>query len=102
MCQMDFAKYMKESKQVLQRVEQMKDKVKALILLDTHEKKWHDSIRHIRIQKDTEVYDIYTDLLNTYLVISKSLTDSEGVRYGNTLPDEILEQDWCKKQCVLY
>ncbi len=70
----------------------MKDKVKALILLDKHQEKWgpylHDIIKE-------EVYD---DLLYISLTFSQSLNHSDSERYGNTLPDEILEPGWCKRE----
>jgi hypothetical protein len=81
-----------ESKALLNRVTCMKDKVKALILLDKHQKKWEPYLHNIIKE------ELYDDLLYISLTFSQSLNYSDSERYGNTLPDEILEPGWCKRE----
>ncbi len=99
---MDIAKYIQETKTVLQRIKGMKDKVKALGVLNQHETKWEpyepEIIRQISLHTNTDVEELYSDILFYSLKLSQSLDEAETVRYANTLSNEILEPDWCKKQ----
>jgi hypothetical protein len=95
---MDSVKFIQESQVLLERVSAMKDKLKALFLLDKHEKKWNIYNREIWHHENPLVIELQEDLLIRSLDISRSLNKSESERYGNMLSDEILEPGWCRKQ----
>jgi proline dehydrogenase len=99
---MDTSKYIQESKQVLNRITNMKDRVKALKTLDNHEDKWRAQKREIFIEilknKNETVDEIHSELSYQYFKIKEQMTDSEIERYGNSLPDDLLDPDWCKNQ----
>jgi hypothetical protein len=96
---MDTVKFIQESKILLQRISAMNDKVKALLLLDTHQAKWWDvhgcEMWH---HANPLVMELQDTLLYESLKLSESLNKSETERYGTMLPKELLEPGWCRKQ----
>jgi hypothetical protein len=91
--------YIKDCKNVLQRTENMKDKIKLLHILNLHEQKWDDKyLKEIysEIKNNSELYNLYTEILYRYLIISESLNKYEIELYGNMLSDELICIDHCK------
>ncbi len=95
---MNSQKFIQESQVLLQRISGMKDKVKALFLLTKHETKWNMYEREIWHHENPLIMELQEDLLIQSLDISRSLNTYESERYGNMLPDEILDPGWCRKQ----
>ncbi len=68
------------------RARNMKDKVKALCIIDACEMRWKS--HHTEIFNNDSLWDIYTNVVHTmWREILYSCTDNEWDRYGNTLPD---------------
>lgn len=90
-------KYIQESKQLVNRINNLKNnKVKALCAINKHQMIWESYEKYIvlEIEKgNREVEEIYTDLIYYYLEISRSLNEIEAAQYERTLPDI----DWVKK-----
>ncbi len=83
---MDISVYIKEAKQLLQRISQMKDTVKALLLIIKFNNKWDMYDKQILLELDTNEYleDIYTEIPYQYLKIYYSLNENENKQFTNT------------------
>jgi hypothetical protein len=86
---MDLSLYMKESKQLLPRISQMKDKVKALLLILKFNNKWdiYENDILLEVNKNEELEDIYTEISYQYLKIYYSLSENENKQFTNTFSD---------------
>ena len=85
----------------LNRVKNMNDKVKSLLILDRYEDEL-DSKYFKYIYADEEVYKNYMELIWQWGEIRETLTEKEHDRYGNTLPKEMDELDWSKNTRELF
>ncbi len=99
---MDFAKYLRDSRQTIKQANKTKNKVQALKLLDQHEEKWEEYtaeiLTEIIINKNMELDEVHSELSYCWYKIKESMTIEELERYGDTLPDEILDNNWTKQQ----
>jgi hypothetical protein len=75
----------------------MKDKVKALRLLDNFQE-INEKEYYMFIFGDNELWDLYLDVVIKWTDINSSMTEKELDRYGDSLPDEMDDKDWTKKQ----
>ena len=81
---------------VLNRVKNMNDKVKALLILDRHEDELAEKYFKY-IYTDDELYtDYYMELNWKWQEIRDSMTEKEHERYGNALPKEMEDVNWSK------
>ena len=83
----EYEKFITDSKNLLTRLEQLKNtkKMKWLTLYLEWDKKYDSYCEECRKNKD--LWEIYTDALYEYILISESLTEKEAIQYGNMLPD---------------
>ncbi len=99
---MDFAKYLRDSRQIIKQANKTKNKVQALKLLDQHEEKWEEYtaeiLTEIIINKNMELDEVHSELSYCWYKIKDSMNIEELDRYGDTLPDEILDNNWTKQQ----
>lgn len=95
MAAFDRQEFINNVKNVINRVSNMKDKVKALKTLDNFQDK-NEKDNYLFIFEDNDLWDIYTDIIIKWQEIKRTLTEKESDRYGNSLPDEMLDINWCK------
>ncbi len=100
--QMDFVKYIRESRQSIKQANKTKNKVQALKILDQHDDKWEEYKRNILIEilvnKNTELDEVHSELSYCWYKIKDSMTIEEQERYGDMLPDEMLDSNWTRQQ----
>jgi hypothetical protein len=97
----DKEQFINDVNHTINRVSNMKDKVKALKILDMFQDK-NEQDYYMFIFGDNEIWSIYNELIFKWQDIYYSLTEKESNLYGNTLPDEMLDINWSKNTRELF
>jgi hypothetical protein len=93
--------FIKSINNTLNRVSQMKDKVKARIILDKFIDMSEENY-YLYFFADEELWEIYSDILYKYRLISENMNENEIKQYGTHLTNIILNPDWCKKEQEIF
>lgn len=88
-------------KNIIGRVSNMKDKVKALQLLDKFQYNTEENY-YLDFFADDELWNIYSDTLIKWMEIRDKMTQKELENYRKALPSIMDNIDWCKIQQEIF
>ncbi len=93
----DKEQLIKSMQNIISRVSNMNDKVKALKTLDKCAKTQEDT-KYMYIYGDFEIWDVYTDMIIKWQEIFRDMSEREKEIYGSSLSDDMLDPEWCKNE----